>query len=156
VDGALVRTMNASLALEEGCNLLFCLNPLVPFDATRSRARHSIAEHGLPTVLSQTFRSLIYSRMAVGRASYRQRFPQADQLLLEPDRDDERLFFTNVFRYSGRRRLAELNLKVLKDRHRSLHSAMTERRAQAHHTAANLGRVLRRLESLTVPPRRRG
>lgn len=181
VDGALVRTMNASLALEEGCNLLFCLNPLVPFDATRSRRRANIADLGLPTVLSQTFRSLIYSRMAVGRASYRERFPHADQLLLEPDRHDEQMFFTNVFRYSGRRRLAEhayqctrrdllaqaptlqrllrrhgfgLNLAVLRDRDRRLSTVGAERRARARQATDRLGHALGRLESLVSGPRR--
>ncbi|HEU4590992.1 MAG TPA: patatin-like phospholipase family protein [Steroidobacteraceae bacterium] len=182
VDGALVRTMNASLALEEGCNLLICVNPLVPFKATRSRSHTNIADHGLPTLLSQTFRSLIYSRMAVGRASYRLRFPHADQLLLEPDRDDERLFFTNVFRYTGRRQLAEhayqctrrdllaqapalrkllarhgmsLNLGVLRDRRRRLADAAVERRAQTRRATQDLGRALQRLESLVPAARRR-
>jgi predicted acylesterase/phospholipase RssA len=182
VDGALVRTMNASLALEEGCNLLFCVNPLVPFDATRSRTHANIAEHGLPTLLSQTFRSLIYSRMAVGRASYRTRFPHADQLLLEPDRHDEQLFFANVFRYAGRRQLAEhayqctrrdllaqapalrrllarhglgLDLAVLRDRHRTLASAGAERRQRTTRAVDTLGRALKRLESLVPAARRR-
>lgn len=180
VDGALVRTMNASLALEEGCNLVFCINPIVPFDASRaaSRAHANIADEGLPTVLSQTFRSLIYSRMKVGRASYRDRYPTADQLLLEPDRHDERLFFTNVFRYAGRRRLAEhayqctrrdllgqanelgallerhglrLNTKVLRERNRTLSSAAAERKDEARRTARMLSRALTELESL-IPP----
>jgi predicted acylesterase/phospholipase RssA len=179
VDGALVRTMNASLALEEGCSLVFCVNPLVPFDASRaSRAHANIAEEGLPTVLSQTFRSLIYSRMKVGRASYRDRYPTADQLLLEPDRNDERLFFTNVFRYAGRRRLAEhayqctrrdlrgqakalgpllerhglrLNTKVLRQRNRTLSTAAGERKAEARRAARTLERALKQLESLMPP-----
>lgn len=184
VDGALVRTMNASLALEEGCNLVFCVNPLVPFDASRaaSRTHANIADEGLPTVLSQTFRSLIYSRMKVGRASYRDRYPGADQLLLEPDRDDERLFFTNVFRYSGRRRLAEhayqctrrdllgqakelgpllerhglrLDARVLRDRHRTLSTATADRKAEARRTARMLDRALTHLETL-LPPARGG
>jgi predicted acylesterase/phospholipase RssA len=184
VDGALVRTMNASLALEEGCSLVFCVNPLVPFDASRARSRlHSnIAEEGLPTLLSQTFRSLIYSRMAVGRASYRDRYPHADQLLLEPDRHDERLFFANVFRYAGRRRLAEhayqctrrdllgqeeelarilgrhgleLNTKVLRDRKRSLSTAADERRVSARRATRDLNRALAQLETL-IPRTRAG
>lgn len=184
VDGALVRTMNASLALEEGCNLLFCLNPLVPFNASaaKNRSHSNIADHGLPTLMSQTFRSLIYSRMAVGRASYRLRFPQADQLLLEPDRDDEQLFFTNVFRYAGRRRLAEhayqctrrdllakarglrpllkrhglgLNLRMLRDGHRTLKTVVAERSAQVHGAAADLGQALGRLETVIAAAGRR-
>ena len=34
VDGALIKTMHASVALDEGVDLMLCLNPLVPFDAT--------------------------------------------------------------------------------------------------------------------------
>lgn len=182
VDGALVRTMNASLALEDGCNLVFCVNPLVPFDATKSRGQVNLADQGLPAVLSQTFRSLIHSRMIVGRASYRQRFPEADQLLLEPDRHDKELFFTNVFRYAGRRRLAEhayqctrrdllrqapglrrmlerhglgLDLKVLRDRKRRLVTAATERRAETRKSTASLTRALARLETMISPSRSR-
>jgi predicted acylesterase/phospholipase RssA len=184
VDGALVRTMNASLALEEGCTLVFCVNPLVPFDASKApgRAHANIADEGLPTVLSQTFRSLIYSRMSVGRASYRDRYPAADQLLLEPDRNDERLFFANVFRYSGRRKLAEhayqctrrdllaqakalgpmlerhgleLNIRVLKERNRTLSTAAAERKAATRRATRNLKHALTQLERL-IPPTSRG
>ena len=35
VDGALKKTMHAGVAMDEGIDLMFCLNPLVPFDATR-------------------------------------------------------------------------------------------------------------------------
>lgn len=182
VDGALVRTMNASLALEEGCNLVICVNPLVPFDASRAstRAHSNLADEGLPAVLAQTFRSLIYSRMKVGMATYRSRFPAADTLLLEPDRNDERLFFTNVFRYAGRRRLAEhayqctrrdllaqaealgpllrrrglrLNMEVLRDQKRAFSTAGTERAARTRNTARDLGRALGRLEVLLSDPR---
>ncbi len=33
-DGALLRTMHASVVLEAGADLLFCINPLVPFDGS--------------------------------------------------------------------------------------------------------------------------
>ena len=68
---------------------------------------HDLTHGGLPTVLSQTFRALIQSRMQAGMKGYKQRFPDADVLLFEPDRGDEALFFQNVFRYADRRRLAE-------------------------------------------------
>jgi hypothetical protein len=57
--------------------------------------------------MSQTFRALIQSRMRVGMASYGKRYPFSDRLLFEPDRDDETMFFVNIFRYSERQRLAE-------------------------------------------------
>ncbi len=111
VDGALRRTMHASLALDDGCTLMFCVNPLVPYTSGENRSRaataHDLKNGGLPLVLSQTFRALIHSRMQVGMQQYRRTYPRADVLLLEPDRDDDEMFFTNVFSYAGRRRMAE-------------------------------------------------
>jgi hypothetical protein len=38
--------------------------------------------------------------------AYEQRYPQADVVLLEPGRDDYRMFFTNVFSFTARRKVA--------------------------------------------------
>jgi predicted acylesterase/phospholipase RssA len=178
VDGALLRTMHASLVLDAGAQLVFCLNPLVAYDASGGGARHThrdLTDSGLTVVLSQTFRSLIQSRMMVGMSGYRERYPHADILLFEPDRDDERMFFANVFRYSDRRRLVDhayqrtrhdlrrharqlapvlerhglrLSLKSLRDPHRSFHRAVEEQRLRNAAVGRRLMRVLRRLESL--------
>jgi len=108
VDGALLRTMHASVALEKGASLVICVNPLVAFDGYASGHRSTdLARFGLPHVLNQTFRALISSRMQVGVAAYRGRFPRSDMLLFQPDRSDEEMFFVNVFKYSDRRRLVE-------------------------------------------------
>ena len=117
VDGALIKTLHASVALREGSELVFCINPLVPFDSALA-ARRPNREHlahvpeylvdgGLPVVLSQTFRAIIHSRMRAGMDRYREEFPCADVVLFEPTRDDADMFFTNVFSYSSRRRLCE-------------------------------------------------
>ncbi len=66
-----------------------------------------MAERGLVTVLSQTFRALIHSRMRVGMERYAKEFPDADVVLFEPAQDDEVIFFANMFSYADRRRLAE-------------------------------------------------
>ena len=110
VDGALRKTLHASVALNEGANLVICINPLVPFDAALARERgkpkHSNLVHGgLPVVLSQTFRALIHSRMQVGMAKYDTTYKHADILLFEPDPDDAEMFFANVFSYRNRRRV---------------------------------------------------
>jgi len=185
VDGALIRTVHASLALEAGCDLLICVNPLVPFDASRSRDhRHTnLADAGLPTILAQTFRALIHSRMHVGMSRYGRHFPYADTLLLEPERNDERLFFTNVFRYTGRHRLVEhayqctrrdllahrdalgpllarrglyLNEKRLRNRQRTFASAAQERTVRARQTAHVLNAALNRLDSFLSAEGRAG
>ena len=113
VDGALRRTMHASVVLEQDIDLLIGLNPLVPFDARRATRQpggidHSLSEGGLPVVLSQTFRTLLQSRMQVGLARYAQQYPDVDQLVFEPNADDGELFFTNVFSFAARRRVCEL------------------------------------------------
>jgi NTE family protein len=112
VDGALMKTLHASVALREGAELLLCINPLVPFDADlAARQGHgkpvSLVKGGLPVVLSQTFRAIIYSRMRVGMERYRKDFPNSDVLVFEPAPGDADMFFTNIFSYSGRRRLCE-------------------------------------------------
>lgn len=111
VDGALVKTLHASVALEAGVKLLLCVNPLVPFDAKAAAdqvaQRTQLVPRGLPTVLSQTFRSLIYSRMLAGMGRYRKDYPGADVVLFEPERGDAEMFFANVFSYAERKRLSE-------------------------------------------------
>jgi NTE family protein len=120
VDGALKKTLHATVALQEGVDLLLCLNPLVPFDATTlktpimqrglPKARQSIpriADGGLPGVLSQTFRTMIHSRMELGMKGYKHQFPHTDILLIEPDQRDPELYLANTFSYSQRRALAE-------------------------------------------------
>jgi predicted acylesterase/phospholipase RssA len=137
-DGALLRTMHASVLLEAGADFLICVNPLVAFDAsTAPRAdddlpplHYDLTRGGLPTVLSQTFRSLIQSRMLAGWKSYRQRYPHVDVLLFEPDRGDADMFFQNVFRYADRENLAE-------------HAYQCTRRDLRRH-APSLQRLLRR------------
>ncbi len=42
VDGALMRTMNASLLLDEGADFVICVNPLVAFDASSVRRRKNL------------------------------------------------------------------------------------------------------------------
>ncbi len=108
VDGALNKTLHASSALKAGAKLVICVNPLVPFDGTRAqRAQPHLAERGLPTVLSQTFRALIHSRLEKSLESYANRYKDARLIVLEPSRGDADLFFLNVFSYTHRRRVAE-------------------------------------------------
>ena len=117
VDGALKKTLHASVLLEMGLDLVLCLNPLVPFDASHP-ARHRVlaggeeviphlVDGGLPVVLSQMFRTLIHSRLELGMKGYETSHPGTDVLLFEPDHRDPAMFLANTFGYSQRRRLAE-------------------------------------------------
>lgn len=114
VDGALRKTLHASIALEHGVDLLICLNPLVPYDSRpthRARDRQhrmgKLVEGGLPVVLAQTFRSIIHSRLDTGMERYKVAYPEVDIVLFQPNRSDADMFFTNLFSYASRRRLCE-------------------------------------------------
>ncbi len=112
VDGALRRTLHASVALETGAELVLGINPLVPFDAALAITNHrkvpdSLVDNGLPAVLSQTFRTMLKSRMQVGLDKYQKTHERADLLVFEPSPDDVEMFFTNPFSYTMRQRVAE-------------------------------------------------
>ncbi len=112
VDGVLLKTLHASVALDAGARLLICINPIVPVDTVRAvelgiMKRGKLIDRGLPTVLSQTFRTLIRSRLEAGIRAYGTRFEGAELVLLEPRRDDYEMFFTNIFSFSSRRALLE-------------------------------------------------
>ena len=101
VDGALAKTLHASVALEQGVDLLLCINPLVPFTA------RDLASAGLPAVLGQGLRTLIHSRLALAMKHYARAYPHTDIVLLEPDPADGEWQQAQVFGYGQRRRLAE-------------------------------------------------
>lgn len=108
VDGILNHTMHAGVALEAGADLVLCVNPIVPVDVSSvpidvEHGPEELVERGLPTVLSQTFRTLIHSRLTMGMEHHARSHGDADVVLLEPGRDDHRMFFTNIFSFSARR-----------------------------------------------------
>ena len=120
VDGALRRTMHASVVLDRDVDLMLGINPLVPFnpgnDADSEAESHRfsdrrIAEGGLPGVLSQTLRTMLQSRMQVGLARYAKQYPDIDQMVFEPNAADRELFYTNVFSFAARRRISQLDYR---------------------------------------------
>ncbi|HXV76512.1 MAG TPA: patatin-like phospholipase family protein [Candidatus Polarisedimenticolaceae bacterium] len=181
VDGVLLKTLHASVALEANAELVFCINPIVPVDTAEAvnagaMKRGKLIHRGLPTVMSQTFRTLVHSRLSVGLASYEPRFPGQHVVLFEPPRDDYRMFFTNVFRFSSRKRICEhafdATRRQLRERRETLEpllagSGITYRNdrladpardlwgtvglgatARATRVTAELGSLLDRLESI--------
>jgi len=112
-DGVLLKTLHASVALDHGVGLLLCVNPLVPTDTAAGIAQgalrpNALIRRGLPAVLSQTFRTMVHSRLEVGMAAYETRFPGADVLLFEPETDEYQMFFTRIFSFSSRRAVCQV------------------------------------------------
>ena len=182
VDGALNKTLHASSALDAGAKLVICVNPLVPFNSTVARhAQSHLVEKGLPTVLSQTFRALIHSRLEKSLSSYANTYRDARLIVLEPSKGDADLFFSNLFSYSNRRRLAEhayqhtreqllaradllakefalygvkLNLHALRDPHRRL--LPTARHVSRGNTGAVISHLSHTLDDLELALIERG
>ena len=192
VDGALRRTMHASVLLERGIDLLIGINPLVPFDSTKQDSDsgygggapepHRIWQGGLPAVMSQTFRTLLQSRMQVGLAKYAQQYPKIDQLIFEPNSNDGEMFFTNAFSFANRRRVCQLGYRntlqdlrergealrpvlaahgirlredILADKHRTVLSGLGDAPPRSTETTARLRRALDETEVL-IAKRKRG
>jgi predicted acylesterase/phospholipase RssA len=117
IDGVARRTVHASVALDAGADLLFCINPIVPVniqlqqhaDRLLSDAQEgpTLADRGLPSVLSQTFRAIVDSRKQTGFKKYDHTHPDADLILIEPECDDTSLFFSNIFSFKNRHDVCE-------------------------------------------------
>jgi len=160
VDGALNKTLHASVALDEGVTLLFCINPLVPFDASGgARGRRLTVEKlnqgGLPLVLSQTFRAIIHSRMKVGMEKYARQYAGADILLFEPHREDADMFFARIFSYAQRKRLCALAFAATRDNLRARAAVLAPALAR-HGIALNTERLedaTRRVTDALTDPR---
>jgi NTE family protein len=140
VDGALKKTMHAGVAMDEGIDLMFCLNPLVPFDATRPQPLASkfavsqriprIIDGGLPAVMSQTFRAMIHSRLELGMKHYEHAYPHTDIVLIEPDHRDTDMFLANTFSYRQRRQMAEHAYQSTRQMLRSRKTTLTAQLAR--------------------------
>jgi predicted acylesterase/phospholipase RssA len=112
VDGTLRKGLHASVAFEDGADLVLAVNPQVPIDASAAVRAGTmkpgdLTRSGMPNLLSQTFRTMVYSRMQSGIAQYGRDYPDKDILLFEPTRDDAKLFFSNVFSFQSRRMVCE-------------------------------------------------
>jgi NTE family protein len=91
---------------------VICVNPIVPVDTVHAveagrMKKANLLDWGLPTVLSQTFRTVVHSRLEVGLASYESKFKGSDVVLIEPQRDDYLMFFTNIFGFAERLAVCE-------------------------------------------------
>ena len=58
-------------------------------------------------MLDQIYRTLLHTRMQFRMRATRERYPEVDYLLFEPDSNDMVMFRYNVMRYSARQIIAE-------------------------------------------------
>ena len=109
VDGGVKKTAHVKLAIEHGADLVICINPIVPIlnDTARGPLKGHLSERGVTYVLDQAMRIMLHARMKYGMERYRREHPEVDIVLIEPTRDDLRMFSYNIMRYSARKVVAE-------------------------------------------------
>jgi NTE family protein len=110
IDGGIVSTTNVDIAVEAGAKFIVVVNPLVPFvnDFTKEiptlfgSRRRRVSDMGFPKIGYQTFKLLAYQRLHEMAASWQDRYPGVDIVLIEPEPDDELMFQTNILNYHSR------------------------------------------------------
>jgi len=109
VDGGLRGTASLDLAIEAGAKLIVCINPLVPLDNHGKGGvpllgpdGHFISDKGFQAVGAQVLRITLQSGLDYHIKQLRRRHPDVDIILIEPRRDDYKMFFYNIMRYSAR------------------------------------------------------
>lgn len=104
VDGGLRGNASLDLAIEQGADLIICVNPLVPYDNSEEETNSALisddnlSDNGLQTVISQVFRVVTHAGIHYHIKQLRRAHPDVDILLIEPARDDTKMAFRNIMR----------------------------------------------------------
>lgn len=136
VDGGLRGTASLDVAIEQGANLVICINPLVPFDNSGHTAipflgadGGYLSDKGMQAIMSQVSRITIQAGLHYHIKQLRRTYPEVDIVLIEPRPDDHQMFFYNVMRYSARRTIAEHGFEAvtlgLAENHRFFHDILS-------------------------------
>jgi len=120
MDGTLNKGLHTSVAIEGGADIVFAINPVVPMDVVDAVAqgtmeRGELVHSGMPNVLSQSYRTMVHSRLQSGLRNIERDFPHASVVLFEPNRSDARLFFSSVFSFRARRMMCERAYQITRE-----------------------------------------
>jgi NTE family protein len=113
IDGGARGNASIDLAIEQGANLVVCINPLVPFDNQNqdkipflSHEGGHLSDKGIQSILNQVFRVMLHSGLQYHVKQLRRAHPEVDIILIEPSPEDYQMFFFNIMRYSARLTIA--------------------------------------------------
>lgn len=112
IDGGLKKSFHASSLFESGADMIFCINPLVPYDSRLVETRDgkkpkSLVEGGWRAIASQGVLQMAHTRLRLGLEQYQTQYPDRELVLIEPDGGDETMFFSNVWSFEERREICE-------------------------------------------------
>ena len=115
IDGGIRSTTNVDIAVERGAKFIVVVNPLVPFvnDFSKqiptifgTRVRR-VSDMGLPAIGNQAFKLIAHARLHQAVATWREKYPGVDIILIEPEPHDELMFGTSILDYSARLQIAK-------------------------------------------------
>lgn len=111
VDGGLRSFANVETAVEKGAKLVIIINSIVPFGNDRLSVNHGarprrVSDMGIHMVGAQMLKCLVWNAMHERLEHWRERHPDVDFILIEPRRDDELMFSTQIMNVSQRVQIA--------------------------------------------------
>ncbi len=115
IDAGIGDVAHADLAMEEGCELVLIVNPMVPVHAdlgekgvpTGHGLERRVRDKGLIWVYSQAFRLRSEARLREGLRRFAVEHPDTAVQLLEPDPDDATIFMYSPMNFAARRTILE-------------------------------------------------
>jgi NTE family protein len=147
VDGGVKKTAHINLAIRHEADLVIVINPIVPIrnNTLRGPLNGHLSNKGITYVLDQVLRITLHGRMQYGLERYQAEHPEVDILLLEPKREDMRMFSYNIMQYSARKVVAEHG-------YRSVVEAFRENRAAYQKLLKRHGIAVRDPDALPESP----
>ena len=119
LDAGVRKTANISLMVKKKADLIICYNPFRPFvntvaDGLTGELR-SLGDMGFLSVLNQTFRTLLHTRLRVGLEKLKMDPSfQGDVIVIEPREQDARYFNINPVAFWDRTEAALLGFKSVR------------------------------------------
>ncbi len=156
VDGGIYSTTNVDVAVERGAKFIVVINPIVPYENDRFSGLpkvsggnvRRIADMGVPAIANQAFRLLLHNRLNLAVETWKERFPDVDIVLIEPEGDDELMFGTSIMDYSRRLEVATDGFESVTEKLAADYSALKETAGKhgIEISATRLRRVMRKVK----------
>jgi predicted acylesterase/phospholipase RssA len=157
IDGGVRGNASLDVAVDSGATLIVCINPMVPYDQPHAREQMHIRDLGAPGIVNQVFRTLFHSGLHDQLVQIARRHPEVDIVLIEPARDDLRMFSEMPMKYRSRLDVArhgfESVARHLAERHESYQALFARHgiRMERRHAADRLASVAHQLTEPAGP-----
>lgn len=113
IDGGIRGTASLDVAIDNGAQMIICINPLVPFDNSQHLIGHSLSDQGIQRIGNQVFRTFAHAGLQYHLKQVRRQHPDVDIILIEPQANDMLMFDENAMRYHTRLQIAHHGMETV-------------------------------------------